>query len=155
MSASKFKSIILFFLIVNYCTANSLSDTLIIKAHLTTITKTQKFRTHRNVDQLNKTAEYIHKIFSHYSDSVFIQEFIVNGFVYKNIICSFGTENKKRILFGAHYDVCDDQEGADDNASGVAGLLKLFVKYLNPPKLSGLKNSQDHRLYRVLIFLTT
>ncbi|MGK4567417.1 M28 family peptidase [Flavobacterium sp. 3HN19-14] len=29
------------------------------------------------------------------------------------------------IIIGAHYDVCGDQEGADDNASGVVGLLEL------------------------------
>ncbi|RZK52318.1 MAG: M28 family peptidase, partial [Pedobacter sp.] len=31
----------------------------------------------------------------------------------------------KRIIVGAHYDSCGDQEGADDNASGVVGLLEL------------------------------
>ena len=33
---------------------------------------------------------------------------------------------------GAHYDVCEEQPGADDNASGIAGLLAvagLFQKY--------------------------
>ncbi len=41
------------------------------------------------------------------------------------MICSFGTENTKRIIVGAHYDVCGNQQGADDNASGVVGLLEL------------------------------
>jgi len=49
----------------------------------------------------------------------------VKGKTYKNVICSFGTENKKRIIVGAHYDVCENQEGADDNATGVVGLLEL------------------------------
>ena len=89
------------------------------------ITKTGEFRTYKNIDQLNKTSEYIKTIFRQYSDSVSIQEYSVNGKVYKNVICSFGTENKKRIIVGAHYDVCGDQEGADDNASGVVGLLEL------------------------------
>ena len=44
---------------------------------------------------------------------------------YKNVIGSIGIENKKRIIIGAHYDVCGDSEGADDNASGVVGLLEL------------------------------
>ena len=34
-------------------------------------------------------------------------------------------KNKKRIIIGAHYDVCNNQEGADDNGSGVVGLLEL------------------------------
>jgi hypothetical protein len=49
----------------------------------------------------------------------------VNGNTYKNIIASFGPENGKRIIVGAHYDVCGNQDGADDNASGVAGILEL------------------------------
>ncbi|MGM9478622.1 M28 family peptidase [Pedobacter sp. GSP4] len=44
---------------------------------------------------------------------------------FKNVICSFGTANSKRIIIGAHYDTCGNQEGADDNASGVSGLLEL------------------------------
>jgi hypothetical protein len=105
--------------------AKDISDTTIIKSHLTAITKTGEFRTYKNLNQLNKTADYIKSVFKQYSDSVFIQEYSVNGQVYKNVICSFGTENKKRIVVGAHYDVCENQEGADDNASGVVGLLEL------------------------------
>jgi Zn-dependent M28 family amino/carboxypeptidase len=29
------------------------------------------------------------------------------------------------IVIGAHYDVCGEQEGADDNASGVTAILEL------------------------------
>ena len=107
------------------CFATNFSDTTIIKSHLTALTKTGKFRTYKNIEQLNNTADYIKTIFSQYSDSVFVQEYTVNGQVYKNVICSFGTENKRRVIVGAHYDVCDNQEGADDNASGVVGLLEL------------------------------
>jgi Zn-dependent M28 family amino/carboxypeptidase len=105
--------------------ATTVSDTTIIKSHLTAITKTGEFRTYKNIDQLNKTAEYIKSVFNQYADSVFIQAYLVNGQVYKNVICSYGTQNTKRIIVGAHYDVCDNQEGADDNASGVIGLLEL------------------------------
>jgi Zn-dependent M28 family amino/carboxypeptidase len=114
-----------FLLLTSYCSAMTISDTAIIKSHLTAITKTGKFRTYNNIDELNKTADYIKSVFKQYSDSVFIQEYSVNNQIYKNVICSFGTENKKRVIVGAHYDVCDNQEGADDNASGVVGLLEL------------------------------
>lgn len=116
---------LLFLFKTGLCYAADNSDTTIIKTHLTAITKTGQFRTYKNIDQLNKTADYIKTIFNQYCDSVFIQEYSVNGQVYKNVICSFGTENKNRIIVGAHYDVCDNQEGADDNASGVVGLLEL------------------------------
>ena len=121
--------------ITTYCYPNGSSDTTLIKSHLTALTKTEKFRTYRNIDQLNRTAAYIESIFMQYSDSIFIQEYSVNGQVYKNVICSFGTENKKRIIVGAHYDVCGNQEGADDNASGVVGLLEL-ARQLQGQKLN-------------------
>ncbi len=105
--------------------AANLSDTTLIKTHLTAISKTGASRTYQNIDRLNATADYIKKVFSQYSDSIFVQEYAVDGEIYKNVICSFGTENKKRIVVGAHYDVCGEQQGADDNASGVVGILEL------------------------------
>jgi hypothetical protein len=125
MTIPKYASTLILSLLTSYCFATTISDTTIIKAHLTAITKTGKFRTYNNIDQLNKTADYIKAIFKQYTDDVFTQEYSVNGQVYKNVVCSFGIENKKQIIVGAHYDVCNNQEGADDNASGIVGLLEL------------------------------
>ncbi|MBK7884018.1 MAG: M28 family peptidase [Chitinophagaceae bacterium] len=105
--------------------AGSYADTAIIKTHLTTITKNNGYRTHDNIALLNSTAEYIYNEFKQHADTVYYQEYSANGQVYKNVICSFGIKNSKSIIVGAHYDVCDKQEGADDNASGIVGLLEL------------------------------
>lgn len=105
--------------------AGEKADTALLRNHLTVITKTNGYRNYTNTSLLNKTAEYIYREFAKYADTVCYQEYVVNGRVYKNVICSFGTGHKKRIVVGAHYDVCENQEGADDNASGVAGLLEL------------------------------
>lgn len=115
----------LFIFIIYQGNASAQSDTSLIKTYLKTLTKTPQFRNHTNIDQLNLTADYIKTIFEKSSDSVSAQEYDVDQKIYKNIICSFGTENKKRIIVGAHYDVCGDQEGADDNASGIVGLIEL------------------------------
>ncbi len=117
----------------SYC--QTASDTILIKNHLTSITKTDQFRTYNDLDQLNATADYIKEVFNQYSDSVYIQEYNIGKNVYKNVICSFGTEHEKRIIVGAHYDVCGNQEGADDNASGVVGLLEL-ARMLQGQKLN-------------------
>lgn len=101
------------------------SDTALIKEHMYRLTKTEQYRQYRNVKQLDLTADYILQQFSKYSDSVFLQEYQVGDRTYSNVVCSFGTRHSKRIIVGAHYDVCGDQEGADDNASGVTGLLEL------------------------------
>ncbi|MEL6847968.1 MAG: M28 family peptidase, partial [Bacteroidota bacterium] len=37
---------------------------------------------------------------------------------------SYQPHKTKRLVVGAHYDVCGDQPGADDNASAVAGLME-------------------------------
>jgi Zn-dependent M28 family amino/carboxypeptidase len=125
MKQHKFIAAFTFLLFSCFCLAGNNSDTTVMKSHLTALTKTGEFRTYKNIDQLNKTADYIKSVFSQYADSTFVQEYLVNGQVYKNVICSFGTKNKKRVIVGAHYDVCENQEGADDNASGVVGLLEL------------------------------
>ena len=44
---------------------------------------------------------------------------------YRNVIGAFGPEGGARIVVGAHYDAAGPHPGADDNASGVAGLLEL------------------------------
>ena len=105
--------------------ASVFADTAIIRSHLTALTKTKSFRTYANVTQLNQTAGYIQTVFAKYADKVSVQEYKVKGQSYKNIIASFGTRNSTRIIIGAHYDVCGQQQGADDNASGVTGLLEL------------------------------
>ena len=117
--------VVLCFAVSVFCKAEALSDTTLIKKHLTVLTKTNQFRTHDNVAQLNETADYIRSVFEQFADSVSIQEYEANGQIYKNVIGSFGTEYSKRSVVGAHSDVCGPQEGADDNASGVVGLLEL------------------------------
>lgn len=101
------------------------ADTSLLHQHLHVLTKTEGFRTHKNITLLNKTADYIFSVFAMYADTVFFQEYNVDGKIYKNIIGAFATQSVSRIIVGAHYDVCHEQEGADDNASGVVGLLEL------------------------------
>src|SRR3990172_467075 len=90
-----------------------------------TLTEMVSPRNAKNVVSLDKSAEYIHEEFRKTGGRVEIQRFTQDGKEYKNVICSFGPEAGERIIVGAHYDVQGDQPGADDNASGVAGILEL------------------------------
>jgi Peptidase family M28 len=87
-------------------------------------------RNYRNLASLEKSAKYISNKMKAYGLVPKVQEFKVNGSVYKNIIASVGPKDSERIIIGAHYDVCGKQPGADDNGSGIAGLLEIarFVK---------------------------
>jgi Zn-dependent M28 family amino/carboxypeptidase len=102
-----------------------IADTIQIKLDLDSIVKTDSFRTYKNIRILNQVADYIKGQFQLVSDSVIEQKYNYKDSEYKNIICSINTDKKERVIIGAHYDVCGNQDGADDNASGVAGLLEL------------------------------
>ncbi|MBI4645302.1 MAG: M28 family peptidase [Bacteroidia bacterium] len=89
------------------------------------LTSISPARNYSNIGSLNSAAEYIFKEFRKVTDRVEYQKFYVDSIEYKNIIASFGPDYGVRIIIGAHYDVCGNQPGADDNASGVAGLLEI------------------------------
>jgi hypothetical protein len=89
------------------------------------ITKTKKPRNHLNLLTLDFVADYIFNELSKNCDTVYYQKYLVNGLEYKNVIGVIGSNNKEKIILGAHYDVAGNQEGADDNASGIVGLLEL------------------------------
>lgn len=105
--------------------AYSQADTVRVKDLLTRITQTSKPRNYQNVDQLNKTAAFLKTELEKYADTVFYQEYQVKGITYKNVIAAFHPEEKKTLVIGAHYDVCGNQQGADDNATGIVGVLEL------------------------------
>ncbi len=114
---------------------NPSTDTTLIREHLVAITKAEGYRHYNDLKALNRTADYIENVFLQYADTVWMQEYQVNNVTYKNVICSFGTQHSSRVIVGAHYDVCGNQEGADDNASGVVGLLELS-RLLHQKKLN-------------------
>ncbi|TSJ41188.1 M28 family peptidase [Fluviicola chungangensis] len=101
------------------------SDTLRIKELLIELTKTPEPRNYQHIDQLNETAAFIYSYFRQYADTVFYQTYAVDGIAYGNVIARFNPGISKKLVIGAHYDVCGNQEGADDNASGIIGLLEL------------------------------
>lgn len=127
---NKILIIITSLLSIAYCNSQEnhtrLSDLKRIQNDLTLITKTEKSRNYKNIKTLNNVAEYIFNELSKTCDTVFYQKYLVNSIEYKNVIGRINSKNEKdKIVIGAHYDVAGDQEGADDNASGVTGLLEL------------------------------
>ena len=89
------------------------------------LTEIRPYRNFRNLDTLNNVANYIKTEFEKINLDVEEQPFIAFNNTYKNIIGSYNSIASKRLIIGAHYDVDGDQEGADDNASAIAGLLEL------------------------------
>ncbi|MFN7688695.1 MAG: M28 family peptidase [Sphingobacteriales bacterium] len=102
-----------------------LTDTSRIAVDLRAITGHTQMRNYLHPEVLDSVADYIHETFQQQTVEVHDQPFTVEGRQYRNVIASFGPADAPRIIIGAHYDVAGKQEGADDNASGVAGILAL------------------------------
>jgi Zn-dependent M28 family amino/carboxypeptidase len=88
------------------------------------LTKITPPRNSENLDALNKAANYIKQEFDKAGLPTTEQKWQADGKEFKNVIASYNPDKKGRLIVGAHYDVCGDQPGADDNASAVAGLLE-------------------------------
>lgn len=93
--------------------------------HVEFLTSVYPYRNYKNIESLNKVADYIDAELDKSSFPINHQEWMVKGNIYKNVIAYFQPEKTKRFIIGAHYDVYKDQPGADDNASSVAGLLEI------------------------------
>lgn len=81
-------------------------------------------RNYQNLNSLAHVCTYIEHEFTKCGLTIEKQTWRVEGNLYTNIIASYNTHKTKRLIVGAHYDVCGNQPGADDNASAVAGLLE-------------------------------
>ncbi|MFO1524570.1 MAG: M28 family peptidase [Turneriella sp.] len=109
--------------------AKAKSDELFVRRHVEFLSTIEPARNHRNLASLEKAVKYIRRELKPFVKSIRLEEYRVLERTYKNVIANIGPADKDTIVIGAHYDVCGDQPGADDNASGVAGLL-LLTKYL-------------------------
>lgn len=108
-------------------------------------------RSFEQLNNLEKSSEYIMQHLQEFCSTVTQQTFAVEESVYSNVIAQFGPESGPLMVIGAHYDTDGDANegakhpsgyslqthtpGADDNASGIAGLLELArMLHLHPPK---------------------
>ncbi len=97
------------------------------------LSQTEYPRSADHIDKLNMSASYIKNIFTESGAIVTEQRVPIIDGPYKNIIADYGPQDGPLIIIGAHYDSATSDEndqliytpGADDNASGVAGLLEL------------------------------
>jgi Zn-dependent M28 family amino/carboxypeptidase len=96
-----------------------------LEAHVRKLSVELMPRDESHVENLDLVAEYIKNEFSQTTGLVSEQSYRVEGKSYRNVIAQFGPETEERIIVGAHYDTAGALPGADDNASGVAGLIEL------------------------------
>src|SRR3954454_12925385 len=98
-----------------------------LRRHVETLTRIS-LRDSDHPESLERAAAYIRSVYGRTRARVHDQVFQVRGRTYRNVIASFGPETGPLLVVGAHYDVFGDfgpNPGADDNASGTAGLLEI------------------------------
>lgn len=110
-----------------------------LQQHVQAIVHDEQYRNYKNIPELNRVAAYIKQQIESYGISCYYQSFSVLQNEYRNVICEYRGISEQVLVVGAHYDVFGEQEGADDNASGVAGLIelsRLLAESPNPPPLT-------------------
>ena len=101
-------------------------DTARLRQHLRFLTTTPQPRNYQHPVVLDSVAQYIGRCLrAAGAREIGEQPYAVNGQTYRNVLGSFGPTAGPRLIIGAHYDVCGEQPGADDNGTGVAALLEL------------------------------
>jgi hypothetical protein len=96
-----------------------------LKAHVRALSESFSPRDYKQTENLDACASYIRAEFLSAGGRVSEQPFKAWGKSYRNVVAHFGPETKERVVVGAHYDAAGPYPGADDNASGSAGLLEL------------------------------
>lgn len=105
--------------------------------HLAGDIGTRNYHSYANLD---KTAEFIIQSFEGMGYVVTVMPYEMHGKAFKNIIAENPGQAKTKdiVLIGAHYDSCFNP-GADDNASGVAGLIELARLLKEEPSTSKIR----------------
>jgi Zn-dependent M28 family amino/carboxypeptidase len=110
-------------------------DAARLEAHVRMLSETLSPRDESHPENLDRVAVYLRKEFEQaQAVDVSEQPFESRGQTYRNVIASFGPRTNELIVVGAHYDTAGPLPGADDNASGVAGLIELaYLLGRTPP----------------------
>jgi hypothetical protein len=76
-------------------------------------------------ENLARAAEWMAAEFRKTGGKVELQPYTAFGSPFQNVSVLFDGPGDARVVVGAHYDAAPGTPGADDNASGVAGLMEL------------------------------
>ena len=96
-----------------------------LEAHVRVLAEDLIPRDWTHPENLDRAAAYIRQEFEASGGRVREQVYGMEGKTYRNVIADFGPESRQLIVVGAHYDAAGEFPGADDNASGVSGLIEL------------------------------
>ncbi|MBI3184531.1 MAG: M28 family peptidase [Myxococcales bacterium] len=100
-------------------------DEQALRSHVRALSEELGPRDYLHPENLDRVAGYIRQRLEGAGAEVSEQTFEVQGRAFRNVRTLLGPATPERVVVGAHYDSAGPLPGADDNASGVAGLLEL------------------------------
>jgi hypothetical protein len=108
-------------------TANQERLRWVLERHVRALAHTIGVRSDQRYDNVQRAASYIERTLTGLGYEVVPHEFSAMNRSYWNLEATLpGTTRPQQVIVvGAHYDTAEGAPGADDNASGVAGVLEL------------------------------
>lgn len=100
-------------------------DAARLEAHVRMLSETLHPRSAAEPVRLDAAASYVQRELSRAGAVVAEQRYEADGQPVRNLVARFGPAHGPLLVIGAHYDSHGHTPGADDNASGVAGLIEL------------------------------
>ncbi len=116
-----------------------MADASLLEQYVRILAEELSPRDAANPRGLEASATFVEEVFRAYSDRVSVQPYDAKGLRVRNVCARFGPEGGPRMVVGAHYDAAGPYPGADDNASGVAGLLELARLLSEEPPASDVE----------------
>jgi Zn-dependent M28 family amino/carboxypeptidase len=106
-----------------------------LRLAVTKLSREIGIRSYQDHDKLEQAVRYLSTELSSFGYQIATESFTFADHTYLNVIAELtGTASPGQVLVvGAHYDTVRTTPGADDNASGVAGLLGLAHLFANNP----------------------
>ncbi|OTG75390.1 peptidase M28 [Acinetobacter sp. ANC 4169] len=95
-----------------------------LQVYLEQIMGEQGNRHYKNIEELQRVSAWIKEQMRLFGIPCQYQNYSVNGSGYRNVVCTLTAGHADKVIVGAHYDVFGETQGADDNASGVAGVIE-------------------------------
>jgi Peptidase family M28 len=96
-----------------------------LEKHVRALVEISPKRNNANIPSLDRAADYIREHLRAAGLETEDQVFRADDGEYRNVRARIKGREPGLVVIGAHYDVCEETPGADDNASAVAGLLEI------------------------------
>src|SRR5262249_40450019 len=96
-----------------------------LRAHVDNLAGALSPRDLSHPENLDAAALYVRRVWQEIGIRTEEQRYRAEGRSVRNVIGRLGPDGPERLVVGAHYDAYGGMPGADDNASGIAGLIEI------------------------------